>query len=126
MRPSLSCRLLLPPWQPNPSQGLAGGFRYLAPPNLPNLAVGLRQDGTSPPLWVRWHHRTADIHLVEARLTQAGYRVASHEGHLWLPLDLPPDIGSATRQIQSLVAQVVNVYKVAVDWANPPSPSSPV
>lgn len=109
-------RLSLPlaPWQANPSGGLEGGFRYLAPSALPNLAVGMRLDETGPPLWVRWHQRTADIGLVERRLTEAGRTPQRHEGHLWLPLGIKPDSGSATCQIDRLVSQVVDLYNIAV------------
>lgn len=107
----LSLELL--PWRPNPAEGLEGGYRYLGQSGLPNLAVGMRLDNASPPLWVRWHWRTADVRLVELRLAE-GHTVVKHEGHLWLPLDLKPDVGVATRQIESLVSQVVDLYKTAV------------
>ena len=51
------------PWQPNPSGGLAGGFRYLAEPDQPNLVVGiatpkihqetLTTSVEQTPLWIR-------------------------------------------------------------------------
>lgn len=110
--------LWLAPWQPNPSGGFEGGFRYLAPSDLPNLSVGMRVDGVSPPLWARWHSAHADLRLVESRLTKANLPVQRHEGHLWLALDLEPDVGAATRQIASLASQVVKLYKVAVDWTD--------
>lgn len=109
--------LPLAPWQPRAFDGLDGGFRYLAPSDLPNLAVGIRVDEQSPPLWVRWHLRYADLAVVEKRLAEAGFAAQRSANSLWLPLDLAPDTGSATRQIDSLVAQVVRLYKVAVAWA---------
>lgn len=44
-------RLSLPlaPWQANPSGVLEGGFRYLAPSALPNLAVGMRLEKRARP-----------------------------------------------------------------------------
>lgn len=114
------------PWQPNPSGGLDGGFRYLpppdggfrylAPPDLPNLAVGMRQDELSPPLWVRWHSQYADMGVVESRLTEAGHTPQRHQGHIWLPLKIKPASGSATDQIEELVLQIVALYKTAVNW----------
>jgi hypothetical protein len=113
----LSLRLM--PCQSNAYEGLEGGFRYVASPGLPDLAVGIRLDAASPPLWARWHRRTADIGLVESRLNEAGHAVQKHLDQLWLPLELKPDIGSATRQIEDLVSQVVRLYKIAVDWTEP-------
>jgi hypothetical protein len=107
------------PWQAKSSGGLDGGYRYLAPPDLPNLAVGMRLDDGSSPLWVRWHWRTADIKKVRIRLTNAGHKVQDYVDHLWLPLELEPDVGSSTRQIESLVSQVVELYKTAVAWSDP-------
>lgn len=107
------------PWQPNPSGGLDGGFRYLAPRDLPNLAVGMRQDEVSPPLWVRWHRQYADMGVVESRLTEAGHSPHRHQGHIWLPLKIKPASGSATDQIEDLVSQVVAVYRTAVNWDHP-------
>lgn len=48
----------VPEWQPNASGGLAGGFCYLAPADLPNVAVVLRLDEKAPPFWARWHKNT--------------------------------------------------------------------
>lgn len=106
--------LRLAPWQPKSSDGLAGGFRYLAPPPVsPSMAVGVRLDAASPPLWVRWHKLTADLRLVESRLIEVGVPVQRSGGHVWVPLDIEPDTGSALRQIDRLVQQVVQLYKIA-------------
>ena len=106
------------PWQSRPSGGFAGGFRYLGETNLPNLAVGAREGGDAP-FWVRWHHKTPDFKAVGARLTPAGYQLHSDDNGLWLPLDIEPDFGVATGQIASLIAQVVQLYKLAVDRPDP-------
>ena len=89
-------------------------LRYLAPPRLPNLVVGMRRDGADPPLWARWHRHTPDFDLVERRLIDAGYFVQHDQRHLWLPLELAPDAGFATAQIASLVSHVVQSYEAAV------------
>jgi hypothetical protein len=111
--------LPLAPWQSRAFGGLDGGFRYLAPSDLPNLAVGMRVDEQDPPLWARWHRRTADLALAESRLKAAGYAVQRNDDGLWLPLELRPDAGAATGQIASLVSQVVQLYKTAVAWTEP-------
>src|SRR5437764_15467184 len=64
-------KLVSLPWQPNPSAGFEGGFRYVGEADRPNLAVGMRSDGTPPPLWVRWRQTTAYIALVESRSTES-------------------------------------------------------
>lgn len=102
------------PWQGRPVDGLEGGFRYLGVSNRPNLAVGMRTGETHRPLWVRWHKTTPEIECVEERLADKGYEVEKHDGHLWLPLELEADSGSATRQINSLVEQVVTLFKVSL------------
>ena len=109
--------LQLQPWQKNASAGLDGGYRYLGISGQPNLAVGTRADGSDPPLWVRWHERTAKIELVLDRLQAIGHSPQADErGSLWLPLDLRPDTGAATRQIEHLVHQVVEVFNATVEW----------
>ncbi len=101
------------PWQPKPSAGTEGGFRYIGAPGEPNLCVGMRADDADPPLWVRWHRETTDIELVRPLLEAAGYKPVSHEGHLWMPLAIEPASGGAGRQIVRLTSQVVRLYRTA-------------
>lgn len=107
------------PWQTRGSGGFGSGFRYVAESGLPNLAVGARDNVDGPPLWARWHHKTPDFKAVGPRLAQAGYQAREDDTGLWLPLELEPDFGPATRQIASLVSQVVQLYKLAVDRPEP-------
>jgi hypothetical protein len=74
----------------------------------------MRQGLRNPPLWVRWHERTADLALVRSRLTAAGLPIEEDGDGLWLPLQIAPDNGSATGQIASLVTQVLELYTIAV------------
>lgn len=104
------------PWQVKPVDGLEGGFRYLGVSNRPNLAVGMRTGETQRPLWVRWHRTTPEIESVERRLKHLGYGVEKQDEHLWVALELEPDFGSATRQINDLLEQVVTLYNISVGW----------
>ena len=104
------------PWRPNPAYGMAGGSRYVISDDGHALAVGMRADRADPPLWVRWHRETPDLAQVQPRLESAGRSAQEHDGHLWVPLVIHPDTGAATRQIDSLVAQVVDLFKISSAW----------
>ncbi len=75
----------------------------------------------APHSGVRWHRRTPDFPLIEQRLTEAGYghRIERHDGNLWMPLELEGDTGPATRQIERLATQAVELYKTAAGLAAP-------
>lgn len=106
----------LAPWQPLASGGLEGGFRYIDLDSSPSLAVGIRADRTSPPLWARWHHVTRDFGSIAERLRSAGkHPVEGEEGHLWMPLDIDPGTGVATAQIDSLTEQVGDLFRITAD-----------
>lgn len=109
------------PWQPNPSQGLAGGYRYLGDAVRPELAVGMRVDVYQPLLWVRWHSGTIGFTGIEPRLKSAGHRPERHDGHLWLALTMTPQLGPATEQIANLSAQVVTLFNIAAAAGEAPS-----
>ena len=112
------------PWQPNPSEGLLGGFRYIGEPGQPNLAVGIAAPGAlsaeldtrllDSPLWIRWHRATTDAERVQERLRSKGLPAfRDRSGLVWMPVDLTGDVGLADRQIDSLVDQVVAAYEAA-------------
>jgi hypothetical protein len=102
----------LAPWQGKSSDGLEGGFRYIGLEGLPNLAVGVRPDVESPPLWVRWHRNTKSFNMVADRL---GKDALEQAGHLWVALEVTADSGSATRQIRSMATQVERLFRVAAN-----------
>jgi hypothetical protein len=114
-------RVSLLPWQPRPSAGLLGGFRYIGEPDQPNLAVGMpstdvrtvemRAKGIDPPLWIRWHGATTDASEVQPRLRDRGIdTIRDASGLVWHALRLEPDVGIADRQIAELTAQVVDAF----------------
>ena len=130
----LALKLKPYPWQPNPSQGLAGGYRYLGDGVgvRPELAVGMRVDVYQPLLWVRWHSGTPGFMGIEPRLKSAGHRPERHDGHLWVALTMTPQLGPAAEQIANLSAQVVTLFNIAAGEAPSsassaePSPGAPV
>lgn len=85
------------------------------------LAVGVASrfadEGTSPPIWVRFHKRTPGFSAIKKKILASDYheRARLDDGHVWLPLrvdpglagpDLVSDLVHQVRAIQ-LVAQVV-------------------
>lgn len=103
------------PWRPAAHDGLAGGFRYIGDDVFPNLAVGMRADLTSPPVWVRWHRRTRGLRSVESRLRAGGERLIEEHGHIWVPLRFESGTGLATPQVQALAEQVEALFRLAAD-----------
>lgn len=82
-------------------------------------AVKATEESCSAPKGHGGNSDTPDFTAIAPRLAAAGYAVEEYEGHLWLPLQLAPDVGSATHQIDNLVAQVVRLHKTAIDWSDP-------
>lgn len=105
----------LAPWQTRALDGLEGGYRYIGIGGEAVVAVGVREACASPVLWVRWHRSTEQFRLIAARLVGMGITPQESGGHLWVPLNLVPDTGVATRQIENLASEVEELYRVAAD-----------
>jgi hypothetical protein len=101
-------------------------LRYFGVPGAASYySIGLthRFAESSTPVWLRFHKATNDFQEVKKRLRRSEFaeQIRQSRGHIWLPLNIEPDLGGP-ELVGYLVAQVERIANVVAPSGDAPDP----